>query len=182
MRPCDIDRSKEVWIYSPAKHKNMHRGHSRKVPLGPKAQAILTPYLKRPELAFIFSPQEAEEERHKQQRAARKSKLTPSQQSRKPKPNGKRRAGLRYDTASLRKAVERGIAKVNKIRAKATPPLPKILAWHPNQIRHKKATEICEQYGLYAAQMALGHKHADVTQVYVERDMKTSTRIAKETG
>lgn len=38
------------------------------------------------------------------------------------------------------------------------------------------------QYGLEGAQVSLGHKRADVTQVYAERDMAEAARIAKEMG
>ena len=47
LRPCDIDRTDEVWTYRPESHKNQHRGRDRVVPLGPKAQAVLLKYLVR---------------------------------------------------------------------------------------------------------------------------------------
>ncbi|NOY41187.1 MAG: tyrosine-type recombinase/integrase [Planctomycetes bacterium] len=45
IRPELIDRSGSVWIFSPASHKNTWRGKSRKIAIGPKAQAILQKYL-----------------------------------------------------------------------------------------------------------------------------------------
>ena len=42
MRPGDIDRTGEVWVYRPEKHKNKWRGQDRTVPLGPQAQAVGT--------------------------------------------------------------------------------------------------------------------------------------------
>ena len=45
MRPDLIDRSGQVWIYSPASHKTTWRGKSRKIAIGPRAQAILKRYL-----------------------------------------------------------------------------------------------------------------------------------------
>ena len=45
MRPDLIDRSGKVWIYSPASHKCTWRGKSRKIAIGPRAQAILKRYL-----------------------------------------------------------------------------------------------------------------------------------------
>ena len=56
MRPADVDRSKDLWIYIPRKHKNSYRGHSRKIMIGPKAQAILSPYLIGNANDYIFSP------------------------------------------------------------------------------------------------------------------------------
>lgn len=45
MKPGLVDRSKPVWVYTPSKHKNQHRGHQRKILIGPKAQVILAKYL-----------------------------------------------------------------------------------------------------------------------------------------
>jgi integrase len=47
MRLCDIDQSGEVWRYTPYTHKTKYRGKSRDIPIGPKAQKILQPYLDR---------------------------------------------------------------------------------------------------------------------------------------
>src|SRR5262249_7881633 len=38
--------------------------------------------------------------------------------------------------------------------------------WHPHQLRHAFATQVRKKYGLDAAQAALGHAHANVTEVY----------------
>ena len=53
MRPCEvvairnteIDRSKEVWIYTPSSHKNSWRGDDRKIPFGPKGQEVTLPFI-----------------------------------------------------------------------------------------------------------------------------------------
>jgi len=60
MRPSDIDRSADVWVFEPYEHKNRWRGHRRLIPIGPKAQAILRPFLDRDPEAFLFSPKESE--------------------------------------------------------------------------------------------------------------------------
>ena len=44
MRFCDIDRSGEVWKYTPFTHKTKKKGKVRELPIGPKAQAILQKY------------------------------------------------------------------------------------------------------------------------------------------
>ena len=41
MRPGDIDRSADVWIYSPASHKTDYLGQEKFVPLGLKAQQLI---------------------------------------------------------------------------------------------------------------------------------------------
>ncbi len=61
MRPCDIDRTGEAWLYRPTVHKNQHRktqaSKQRVIVLGQQAQAILTPYLLRDHQAFCFVPE-----------------------------------------------------------------------------------------------------------------------------
>lgn len=54
--------------------------------------------------------------------------------------------------------------------------------WTPYQLRHLYATEVRARFGLEAAQTALGHKRADVTQIYAERDATLAARVAKEIG
>ena len=45
MRPGDIDRTGDVWTFTPRTHKTKHHGRARVVLLGPQAQPILTPWL-----------------------------------------------------------------------------------------------------------------------------------------
>ena len=45
LRPCDLDRSDEPWLYTPHTHKTEHHGRQRRVFLGPRARQILAPYL-----------------------------------------------------------------------------------------------------------------------------------------
>ena len=79
VRTCDVDSGREIWIYKPARHKTKHLGHTREVRVGPQASAILRPFLKTDLQAPVFSPAEAESERHERQRSERKTPLTPSQ-------------------------------------------------------------------------------------------------------
>jgi integrase len=83
MRTCDVDTRGKVWAYTPGRHKTAHHGKARVVHLGPRAQAVLREWL-RPELtAPLFQPREAEAERQAEKRRRRKSKVPPSQVSRK---------------------------------------------------------------------------------------------------
>ena len=41
MRPCDIDRENEVWLYRPESHKTAHHGFERKIFIGPRGQQAL---------------------------------------------------------------------------------------------------------------------------------------------
>lgn len=48
MRPQDIDRTDpECWWYVPLHHKTENHGRERRVPLGPRAQGVLRPFLER---------------------------------------------------------------------------------------------------------------------------------------
>jgi len=77
MRTVDIDRSEEVWIYSPAAHKTAHHGHGRSIFIGPKAKEILRQFLKPlSPYAFIFSPPRCGCERREKLRVARATPLS----------------------------------------------------------------------------------------------------------
>jgi integrase len=82
----------------------------------------------------------------------------------------KRAPGERYSTQSYGHAVAKGCDRAGVPR------------WHPNQLRHAHGTDVRRRFGLEAAQVALGHSRADVTQVYAERDLTLATRIAMEVG
>jgi integrase len=45
IRPCDIDRTCDVWEYVPESHKTEHHSRQRRIFIGDKAQAILRPWL-----------------------------------------------------------------------------------------------------------------------------------------
>jgi len=169
MRGCDLDMSGQVWLYRPAQHKTMHRGKTRVIAIGPKAQEVIRPFLKVDPKAFLFSPWDAIHHLRAVRRAARKSKVQPSQKCRK-KRNPKRPPGERYRTRSYSQAILTACARHG------------ITHWHPNQLRHGHATEVRRQFGLEAAQVALGHSAADVTQIYAERDLTLAVNVAQAIG
>lgn len=170
MRPCEIDRSdSEVWAYQPLTHKTAWRGEERVIHIGPKAQAILEPYLKRPADAHCFSPRESEAVRHKEQRARRKSPVQLSQRNRRKK-NPSRPPRERYTRESYRRAIERAAKKAG------------VGHWFPNQLRHTVGTEVRKLFGIEASQTRLGHKSLNVTQVYAERNLRLSRDVAHQTG
>ena len=43
--PGEIDKTQNTWLYRPIHHKTEHHGHERVIPLGPRAQAVLGPWL-----------------------------------------------------------------------------------------------------------------------------------------
>jgi integrase len=169
MRTVDIDMSGPVWLYRPASHKMQHRGKERIIALGPQAQAIIKTVLKTNGEAYLFSPLDARNERYAAMRSARKTSIQPSQRCRSLK-NPRRQPGDHYSYRSYHEAIQRACERAG---------LPH---WHPHQLRHSHATEIRRQFGLEAAQVALGHSSADVTQIYAERDLRLAIKIAETNG
>lgn len=168
IRPCDIDRSSEVWVYQPDDHKTEHYEKDRLVMIGPKGQAILAPYLLRDVGSFCFTPGDSERKRYEALAASRKSSRYRARD--RAKKWQAREYAPRYTADTYRHAVQR----VCKRRA--------IEKWSPNQLRHTRATEIRKQFGLEAAQVVCGHENADITQVYAERDYKLASEVALKSG
>ncbi len=185
LRPINLDRSKEVWEYRPSSHKTEHHNKERVIFIGPKAQAVILPYLLRDAAANCFSPAESEAKRHEEMRDTRKSKVQPSQRNRRKAPPAAPPA-TSYTKDSYGRAVKRGSGKANKaIAEKAAEGVasPRVIpTWHPNQLRHTRATEVRRQFGLEATQVVLGHSKADVTQVYAERDQALAAEVMKKIG
>ncbi len=181
LRPRDVDAAGETWRYTPNSHKTEHHGRGRCISIGPRAQALLRPYLLRDHETFCFAPAESER-RNQQRREGRLSPLTPSQNARRPNLDRTRPAGARYTSNSYRRCVVRAVARANKQRRRESDDAATLLTWHPNQLRHTAATKIRRDYGLEAAQVVLGHSYADVTQTYAERDQALADRVMREVG
>ena len=147
---------------------------------------LLRPFLSREPDAFLFSPREAEEWRNEQRAVRRdpnrKTKVYPCElrAREKRRQTAKKRVSKRpkrdrYDTPGYRRAVEYAIAKAKRAGVM-------IPHWHPHQLRHTRATEVRRRYGVEAAQVALCHARADVTEIYAERNFGLAAKIAKEIG
>jgi integrase len=171
MRPCDIDRTGDVWIYTPQRHKTEHLGKSRAIAIGPKGRDILSKYLLRSAESYCFSPQESEQKRREQLHQLR---TTPMSCGNRPGTNKKaapkKQVGDRYTTPSYRRAIHRASKKAG------------VEKWSPNQIRHTRGTEIRNQFGLEGAQAALGHSTAKTTQIYAQLDLERAVSIARQVG
>ncbi len=185
LRPCDVDRSGNVWTYHPESHKTEHHGRERVIHIGPKAKTILAPYLLREADAYCFSPIESERKRRTEQRARRKTKVQPSQVDRR-KARPKRTPRERYDANSYRRAIHRAVELVNRDRekeaAESGEDVEFLEKWSPNRLRHSAATEIRKKYGLESAQCVLGHAKADTTEIYAERDAELAREVARKIG
>lgn len=169
MRAADIDTSGPTWLYRPHYHKLSYRGAERVIPLGPRCQEIIRGFLVPEVSAYLFSPKRAMAERAVQRRAARKTKVQPSQVHRRVR-KAKRAPGDRYGTASYGRAIRKGCEAA------------RVPSWGPNRLRHTYATKVRKQHGLEAAQVLLGHAKADMTQRYAERDLGLATKVASAIG
>ncbi|QEL19164.1 site-specific integrase [Limnoglobus roseus] len=207
LRLSDVDSSHEVWQYRPTAHKTTHRGKSRTIAIGPRAQKLLREFPTPNPTAYVFSPSQAVEELLAARAAACRTPLLQSREARHIRKQGmkpRRRPSQRYCTHAYDHAVARACDR-------AFPP-PGDLAqrsgetraawwgrltdgqqeevktwrrahrWHPNQLRHSFATLVRRRYGLEAAQVLLGHVRADVTQVYAERNEALAAQVVAEVG
>lgn len=212
MRACDLDMSGRVWMYTPATHKTEHHGRARLLPLGPRAQTIIEPWLEKDVSAYLFSPVDAEAQRFIRLHARRKTPVQPSQQKRNERGRHRRRVRPpknRYSTASYGRAIARAcdlafpppkhlqptiLARGNRetkkqFAARLTESQRAELKqwqqqhrWHPHQLRHNAATRLRKEFGIEAARVILGHKSAMVTEVYAEIDTAKAIDIMAQVG
>lgn len=164
LRATDFDRSGEVWTHTPPEHKMANAGRERILYFGARAQKIINKFTAtRPLGAYLFSPREANAERH-----AGKSSRRPDQ-----KPNGRitsRVMGEKYTVASYRNAIARACRAAHTRH------------WTPNQLRHAAATKIRTEFGVEYAQVILGHSDVRVTQIYAEVDRQKAILVAQKMG
>jgi len=169
-----IDMAGPIWEYRPRTYKTEHHNDNaipekeRVVFLGPRAQAILKPYITMSLVDYLFSPTRSEQDRNTRRHQNRQSPMTPSQDRRKKR--GRKRAPLRdhFDVASYRRAIRRACLKAG------------IPMWFPLQLSHARGTEVRKRFGLEATQAVLGHSELGVTQVYAEVDRDAARRVMAE--
>jgi len=88
LKPGQVDRSDNLWVYVPPSHKTQHKGKRRVLILDAKAQRVLLPFLDRDDDEFCFKPNESNV-----------------------RLNGNRRVGERYRRDSYRTAIQRACVK-----------------------------------------------------------------------
>lgn len=157
MRARDLEMGEKVWLYTPARHKTEHHGRYRRIALGPRAQEIVREFLGPSLGRYLFSPAEAEEERKAARRAARKTKVQPSQRDRS-KPDAARRPRDRFDVPSYRNIIFRACLEAG------------VPVWGPNRLRHNAGTRFRKEFGLDVARALLGHATTATTEIYAELD------------
>ncbi len=158
IRPTDIDRSGDEWMYRPAKHKTASHGVVKAVPIIGAARDALSAFLLRSDEEFCFSPAESAQW-HRDERTA--NRKTPPRHGNgigtNRKSNPKREPGKRFTKDSLNRAVHRACEKAG------------VSIWTPYQCRHLAATVIAEAVGLDGARAILSHTSDKMTMRYVHQ-------------
>ena len=160
MRPVDIQKDGEIWVYTIASRFDDSSGDrgsktdylenvdAKEILLGPQAQSVLKPWIERREPdQYLFDPREV---------AARHSCVS----------------GVRdhYNDESYCQAVQRGCRRAG------------VSVWTPGRLRHNAATRIRRDFNTEAARLVLGHRHLSTTEIYAERDRELYESIVKSTG
>jgi integrase len=187
LRPCDIDTAGEVWVFRPRQFKTRHRGKARAVAIGPRARAVLEGLAPADPTAHYFDPRRTVAEFRAARAAGRRTPRYASHVARNAAvrvATPKRAPAERYTVGSYGHAIARAVARANRRRASmaGVGNYDPVAHWHPNQLRHAHGTEVRRRFGLEAAQVALGHERADVTQVYAEKNLALAAKVAAEIG
>jgi integrase len=169
MRPCDIDRSTNIWQYIPKSHKTDYLNYNKIVLIGPKAQKILSKYLFRPSTEYCFKPADSDSQARSRRRESRKTPLSCGNRAGTNRKNTQKFNEC-YDTRVYRQAIQRACVKAN------------VEHWHPHQLRHTAATMIRKKFGLDAARAVLGHKSPAITEVYAELDLQKAEKAVMIVG
>ncbi len=171
VRPCDIDRSSEIWTYTPETHKTAHHDKDRKIRIGPKAQELLMPYLLRAENDFCFSPRDSEKNRQQQRHLCR---VTPHTYGNSPGSNQKKSPklspGEKYTNDPYRRCINRACQAAG------------VGTWSPNRVRHLAATQIRKEFGIEFVTAVLGHSNIKTSEIYAEIDREKAEAVAKKLG
>lgn len=175
MRPCDLDRKNEIWAFTPATHKTAWKGKTRTIYIGKDAQAALAPWLLgTPNDGYVFSPARSEELRNRERSEKRKTPLYPSHAKR----NASKRVKLRrepfaprFDHQSLAYAVRRACEKAE------------VEPFSPYCLRHLRAVELREKYGLEVVRAVLGQSQMSMADLYSKgADEVLARKAAAEVG
>lgn len=146
LRMRDVERGTSVWLFRPATHKGTWKGRERIVRFGPRCQELLRPLLTADPDAYLFTPTKAMSERKAAWRAARKTKVQPSQKERDEK-NARKANGYaqQFDVATLRRALHRACDDAG------------VPHWGLHRLRHAAGTRLVLAAGDDAARVQLGH-------------------------
>lgn len=187
IRPCDIDRTSDVWIYQPESHKTEHHGKKRTIYIGPQAQEVLKPYLLRAEDSPCFSPKATDKQVRQRREAERTTPLScGNKRGTNRKQSPKRRPGAQYTTASYGRAIVRACAKAfpapEGTVGKALDDWNREHRWAPNRLRHTAGTKVRRMFDIESARIVLGHSTVKTSEIYAEEDRQKGIEVARKIG
>lgn len=204
LRPFDVEQSGDVWVYIPERHKTEHDGKDRAIVLGPRAQAVLAPYLDREPLSYCFSPAEVVEVHLRRRHAARVTPLSCGTKPKAQRKKGRGGAGECYTNDSYRRVIHRACdrafpppaplakrekesdaARMRRLSDEQAEELKKWQSdhrWSPNQLRHTMGTRTRELFGIEAVAAVLGHSRTDTSEIYALRNLKLAAEVARKLG
>jgi integrase len=136
MRPADIDRTNDIWRYTPGKHKTQHHDKKRVIAIGPKAQAKLAPFLLRLPDVYCFPTR-------------RKGKYTTDSYRR-----------------AIHRACDRAFPAADHLSEDERLAWQSEHRWSPHRLRHTAGYALREEFGLEHVQVTLGHSQARTSEVY----------------
>lgn len=179
---CYVDRSKEVWEFRPPKHKGEWRGHVRVVLIGPKAQAVLLPFVRdEPDKAW-FRPCDVVEAMHAENRRrhalARRAKGQPIWPVHMARVRSKRKGkaarvvpGDEYSSNAIGHALRRACDAAG------------IPRFGPHALRHAAASRIYAELGEEAAVATIGHGSPMISRRYTTAAREAlAVECAKQLG
>jgi len=156
-----------VWAANLEEHKTAGKGFERVVFFGPKAQAILTPYLVG--TGYLFKPSEGRAYSVGIMGERRKPGGTGSRKPVKGEA-GKRKPSEFYTYGKLATAIRRACKK------------NKLPHFFPYAIRITASAAIMDSHGKEAAGVYMGHSPRGVTGAYVGSDLRLAAKVARDCG
>lgn len=158
MRGEEIDRTGDIWRFTPGHHKTEHHGRFRIIAIGPKAQRALGEFIK--DEGLIFNSHES--------RLWWINEKNPIRDGVQPKLF--RKAPKAFTVGNYGQAIRRACAKA------------RVPEWSPNQLRHTAATLIRKHFGLEKTKSVLSHSATSTTEIYAERSFQEAADIARVLG
>lgn len=148
----------------------------RRVYLGPRAMRLLRLAWPATPAEYFFSPSDAESERMRLRRMARKTKVWESHSNEARRRRRRaiqippRQLGEKYSPDSYRRAIERACTRAG------------VETFTPYQLRHNRAGEIVARASLEIAQEMLGHADIKTTMRYVKVRQSRAIAAAAQIG
>ncbi|MCL2622121.1 MAG: site-specific integrase [Planctomycetaceae bacterium] len=149
IRLCDINTDDDIWLYKPYTHKKRYQKKPRSIPIIPECQSILMPYVwekqGHPE-DYFFNPADA----------MKQISLLENPRRFRRNNTGEHERNVCYTTSNYDKEIAWAAKQAG------------VPHWTPNQLRHLKATDLSEKYGIKVAQEMLGHDSEETTKIYID--------------